>query len=79
MEIRDFEQYGKKQYKKKEHNQQSVMIKVLWQLSYYLNVTDPLIIPLIFLLLSCREKAHDNKEFSHENSKPCHESQITTC
>ena len=49
------------------------MFKVLWQLSYYLNVTDPLIISLIFIFLSCREKAHDNKKFSHENSKPCRE------
>ena len=27
-----------------------------------------------FCFLSCHEKAHDNKEFSRENSKPCHES-----
>ena len=53
--------------------------KVLWQLSYYLNVTDPLIILLIFIFLSYREKAHDNKRFSGENSKPCHESRIATC
>ena len=32
---------------------------------------DSSIIQLIFILLSCREKAHDNKEFSRENSKPC--------
>ena len=32
---------------------------------------------LIFLL--CCEKAHDDKEFSLENSKPHHESRITTC
>ena len=63
------EQYGKNQCKKKEHNQQS---------SYYLNVTDRLVIPMICIFLSCCEKAHDNKELSHENSKPCHESQITT-
>ena len=25
---------------------------------------------MIFIFLSCREKAHDNKEFSPENSKP---------
>ena len=37
----------------------------------YLNVTDPLIILLIFVFLSYHEKAHDNKEFSQENSKPC--------
>ena len=35
-------------------------------------------IPIIFIFLSCREKAHDNKGFSHENSRP-RESQITTC
>ena len=31
-------------------------------LLYYLDVTD---------FLSCHEKAHDNREFSRENSKPC--------
>ena len=46
--------------------------------SYCLNVTDSLIIPVIFIFLSCHEKAHDNKEFSRENSKPCCESPITT-
>ena len=30
------------------------------------------------IFLSCRERVHDNKEFSHENSKPCCESQILT-
>ena len=54
------------------------MFKILKSLSYYLNVTDPLIIPMIFVFLSCREKAIDNKEFSCENSKPCRESRITT-
>ena len=34
---------------------------------------------MILIFLSCHEKAHDNKEISHENSKPCRESQITTC
>ena len=33
-----------------------------------------MVIPLIFIFLSCGEKAHDNKEISRENSKPCHES-----
>ena len=32
----------------------------------------------IFILLSCRGKAHDNKEFNGENSKPRRESRITT-
>ena len=30
-------------------------------------------IPLISIFLSSCQKAHDNKEFSHENSKPCRE------
>ena len=33
--------------------------------------------PMIFMFLSCREKAH-NKKSSRENSKPCRKSQITT-
>ena len=73
----DCEQYGKKQYKKKEHNQHTSMFKVLRILSFYFNITHPLIIPMIFIFLSC-EKAHDNKEFSPEISKPCCESRITT-
>ena len=28
---------------------------------------------MIFIFLSCREKAHDNKEFSRDTSKPHHE------
>ena len=28
-------------------------------------------IPLVFIFLSCREEADDNKELSCENSKPC--------
>ena len=63
---------------KKEHNRYNSVLKVLIQLSYYLNVTDLLTIPLIFIFLSCREKASDNKEFRRENSKPSHESRITT-
>ena len=31
-------------------------------------------IPFIYIFLPCREKAHDNKEFSRENSKPHRES-----
>ena len=31
---------------------------------------------MIFIFLSCREKAHDNKKFSGENSKPRRESRI---
>ena len=41
---------------------------------YYLNVTDALLIPMIFSFLSYHEKAHANEEFSRENSKPCCES-----
>ena len=33
---------------------------------------------MIYIFLACREKAHDNKEFIRENSKPRRESQITT-
>ena len=72
------EQYGKNKYKKKEQKQYNSLFKILRSLSYYLNVTDPLIIPLIFVFLSCCEKAHDSKEFSRENSKPRRESRITT-
>ena len=32
---------------------------------------------MIFIFSSYREKAHDNKEFSRENSKPGRESRIT--
>ena len=69
----------KESIQKKEHNQHSSLFKVLRQLSHYLNVTDPLIIPLFLSFLSCHEKAHDNKEFRRENLKPRLESQITTC
>ena len=48
------------------------------QLSYYLNVKDPCIIPLIFIFLSCRKKVYDYKELSPENLKFCCESLITT-
>ena len=33
---------------------------------------------MLFIFLCCCEKAHDNKEFSCENSKPFCESRITT-
>ena len=33
---------------------------------------------MIFVFLSCREKARDNKEFYRENSKRRGKSQITT-
>ena len=54
---------NKNQDKKKEHNQHRPVLKLL----YYSNTKEPLIVPLIFIFLSCREKAHDNKEFSLEN------------
>ena len=41
----------------KEHSQSSSVFKVLRQLSYYLNVTSP----LIFIFLSGHGKAHDIK------------------
>ena len=49
-----------------------------YNFNYYLNVKDLLIIPWI-IFLSCLEKVHDNKEFSHENSKPCCESRMEIC
>ena len=62
--------------KKKEHNQHNKqnLVKII----YYFNITDALIIPMIFIFLPCREKAHDDEEFSRKNLKPCHESRITT-
>ena len=62
---------------KKEHNQHS-SVKCYDNYSYYLDVTNPLIIPMIFTFLSYCEKARDNKEFCRENSKPRRESRITT-
>ena len=46
-------------------------------LTFYLNVTDALIIPLVLIFLSSHEKALVNKELSGEISKPCRKSQIT--
>ena len=40
------------------------------KITFLLTVTDPLITPMLFIFLSCYEKAHDNKEFSLENPKP---------
>ena len=31
---------------------------------------------MVFIFLPGHEKAHDDEEFSRENSKPCHESRI---
>ena len=55
--------------KKKEHNQHCSVFNVLRR--SIANSTE--------FFLSCHEKAHDNKEFRRENSKPRCESQITTC
>ena len=63
---------------KKEHNQYISVFKVFKKLSYYLNLTDLLTIQLIFLFLSCYEKAHDNKAFPQENLKSRCLSQIMT-
>ena len=41
-------------------------------------IADPLITPLIFIFLFSHEKAHDSKELSRENPKPCRGSRITT-
>ena len=32
---------------------------------------------MVFIILSCREKVCDSKEFSRKNSKPLRESRIT--
>ena len=58
----------------KQFSVQSVKIT-----SYYFNVTNLLIILLIFIFLSCREKARDNKVFFHENPRPDCKARITTC
>ena len=60
-------------YRKKEHNQHS-SVKCYDNYSYYLDVTNPLKIPMIFIF----EKGCDKKEFCRENSKCCRESKITT-
>ena len=49
---------------------------MLRQLSFNLNVKDPLIIPSVLIFLSCHEKAVVNKAFSGEISNPCRKSQI---
>ena len=74
----DCEKYGKNQCKKMKDNQHSSVSELLRKLSYYLIVTDPLIISMIFTFLSCHPNAHDNREFSRKNVKPCRESQSTT-
>ena len=62
---------------KKEHYQYSP-VKCYDNYSYYLDVTNPLITPMIFIFLSCRENARDNKEFCRENSQPRRQSRIKT-
>ena len=47
-----------------------------FQISAHVNVTDPLIIKIIFIILSWLEKTHDNKKFSRKYSKPRRESLI---
>ena len=50
-----------KEYRKKKHKvQQGSVFEMLRRLSYYLNVTDPLIIPIIFIFLSCGQKANNS-------------------
>ena len=39
---------------------------MLRQFPYYLNGTDPLILPKIFIFLSCHEKAHDKRHWFSE-------------
>ena len=64
----DCEQYGKNHYKKR---MQSILLRVQSvKITFILlDVTGPLLIPLIFLYLSCREKANDSKEFSRKSRR----------
>ena len=64
----DCEQYGKNHYKKK---MQSILLRVQSvKITFILlDVTGPLLIPLIFLYLSCREKANDSTEFSRKSRR----------
>ena len=55
---------------RKRNTINSSVFKGLRQLPYFLNVTDPLIIPVILIFFSCHENAHDNKEFSCGTSTP---------
>ena len=72
--VNNIDRINKKQgTQSKQFSVQSVKIT-----SYYLNVTNLLIILLIFIFLSCREKARDNKVFCHENSRPDSKAPITT-
>ena len=80
----DCEPYGNNQYKKKEHNQHSSVFK-----EFKNNNSLAKLRKITFILFEChrsnfisfcyRERVHNNKEFSHGNSKPCLESQIRTC
>ena len=69
-------EYGKNQYKKKEHNQQfsaqSITITLI-SFRYHRSIDNS----TGFIFLSCCEKASDNKGYSSENSKPRGESRIT--
>ena len=51
----------------KERNQQLSVQSVMITFIFYLNVTDPLTVPFIFIFLPCCEKAYDNNKFCHEN------------
>ena len=47
----DCEQYGKNQHKKKEHNEHGSVFKLFDNFHNCLNVTGPLINPIIFIFL----------------------------
>ena len=58
-----------------ENSRIRFFLKISWLNWYqYLNLTNLLIIPMIIIFLSCHEKAHSNRKFSSENSKPHQES-----
>ena len=48
----------------------TVILSKFTEISYYLNVTDPLINALIYISLCYHEKVDDNKEFSRGNPEP---------
>ena len=55
---------------KEKGTQKSAMFSISAKINKINCQRDSLIIPMIFIFLSCLEKAHDNKEFSREYSKP---------
>ena len=74
----DCEQYGKNQYKKKNNRINNQFNRQRVKITVKESQKTIGIILLSFIFLFCRKKAHDNKDFSRENSAPGRESRITT-